>query len=56
MRDLLHGPEHPRLRVEVMAVGDDWRVVSWPYADKATAAKARELLAARGMRVEVVEF
>jgi hypothetical protein len=56
MRDLLQGSEHPRLRVEVIAVGDDWRVVSWPYIDKATAAKARELLAARGMRVDVVEF
>jgi pyruvate/2-oxoglutarate dehydrogenase complex dihydrolipoamide acyltransferase (E2) component len=56
MRDLLRSPEQPRLRVEVLAVGSDWRVVGWPYADKAQAEAARELLNARGMKVEVVEF
>jgi hypothetical protein len=39
-----------------MPAGSDWRVVSWPYADKASADKARALLAARGMQVEIIEF
>jgi hypothetical protein len=56
MRDLLRSPDHPRLRVEVLPVGPDWRVVGWPYADKAQADAARERLESRGMKVEVVEF
>lgn len=56
MRDLLRDPENPKLRVEVLAVGQDWRVVGWPYPGRPQADQARELLAARGLRVEVVEF
>lgn len=56
MRDLLRNPENPKLRVEVLAVGQDWRVVGWPYPGRPQADQARELLAARGLRVEVVEF
>lgn len=56
MRDLLRSPDNPKLRVEVLAVGQDWRVVGWPYAGRSQADQARELLAARGLRVEVVEF
>jgi len=56
MRDLLRHPDNPKLRVEVLAVGQDWRVVGWPYAGRPQADQARELLAARGLRVEVVEF
>ena len=49
MRDLLASQPGPPVRVEVLAVGDDWRVVGWPYLDRALADKARALLAARGM-------
>ncbi len=56
MRDLLRSPDNPKLRVEVLAVGQDWRVVGWPYPGRTQADQARELLAARGLRVEVVEF
>jgi hypothetical protein len=56
MRDLLRSPEQPGLRVESLAVGSDWRVVGWPYADRRAADAARERLAARGLKVEVVEF
>lgn len=56
MRDLLRTPDNARLRVEVLSVGSDWRVVAWPYADRKQAEQARALLAARGMRVDAVEF
>ena len=49
-------PGTPPMRVEVMPVGEDWRVVGWPYADRALAEKARALLAARGMKVQVIDF
>ena len=56
MRALLVGAATPQMHVEVMPVGDDWRVVGWPYADRALAEKARALLAGRGMKVEVIDF
>jgi hypothetical protein len=56
MRDLLRTPDNTKFRVEVLSVGSDWRVVGWPYADRKQADRARELLAARGLRVDVVEF
>ncbi len=56
MRELLAHPSGPRVRVEVLAVGDDWRVVGWPYLDRAGADKARALLASRGMKVQVIDF
>ena len=40
----------------VLPVGQDWRVVGWPYAGRKQADQARELLASRGLRVDVVEF
>ena len=49
-------PGTPPMRVEVMPSGEDWRVVGWPYADRALAEKARALLAARGMKVQVIDF
>ena len=49
-------PGTPPMQVEVMPVGEDWRVVGWPYADRALAEKARALLAARGMKVQVIDF
>jgi hypothetical protein len=54
MGSLLKG--QPDLRVEVLPQGDDWRVVGWPFTAAAQADKARALLAARGMRVAVVDF
>ena len=56
MRALLLTPGAPPLRVELLPVGDDWRVVGLPYSERAAAEKARALLAARGMKVEVVDF
>ena len=56
MRALLAPPGSPPMHVDVLAVGDDWRVVGWPYADRAAAEKAQALLATRGMRVQIVDF
>ena len=44
------------LRVEMLPAGEDWRVVCWPYAKRADAERARALLQARGLRVELVDF
>lgn len=44
------------VQVDVLAQGDDWRVVGWPFARRADADQARALLVSRGMRVEVVGF
>lgn len=56
MRSLLHTVGAGEVKVEVLAQGDDWRVVGWPFARRADADKARALLVSRGMRVEVVGF
>jgi hypothetical protein len=56
MRELLSKQAGVPVRVEVLASGDDWRVVGWPYTDRALADKARALLASRGMKVDVVDF
>ena len=59
MRALLATPGTPgtaQMHVDVMPAGEDWRVVGWPYADRALAEKARALLAARGMKVQVIDF
>lgn len=56
IRELLSKQPGPPVRVEVLAAGDDWRVVGWPYTDRALAEKARALLAARGMKVQVIDF
>ena len=44
------------VQVEVMAQGDDWRVVGWPFGQRGGAEKAKSVLVSRGMRVEVVDF
>ncbi len=44
------------LQVEVLPAGDDWRVVGFPFLRAELAQRARSLLAARGLRVEVVDF
>lgn len=46
----------PRLQVEAMRSGDDWRVVCWPFPTREQADKARALLASRGMKLQVVDF
>ena len=56
MRALLVTAATPQMHVEVIPAGDDWRVVGWPFANRAQADKARALLAGRGMRVEVIDF
>jgi hypothetical protein len=56
MRDLLSRQPGTPVRVEVLAAGEDWRVVGWPYTDRALADKAQALLASRGMKVQVIDF
>lgn len=53
---LLGGTPGSSLRVEMLAAGEDWRVVCWPYERRADAERARALLQARGLRVELVDF
>ena len=53
---LLGGTRGSLLRVEMLPVGEDWRVVCWPYERRADAERARALLQARGMKVELVDF
>lgn len=43
-------------RAELMQVRDGWRAVVWPFATESDAAKARHLLAERGIRTEVLKF
>jgi hypothetical protein len=40
----------------VMPAGDDFRVVGWPYANRASALQAQTLLATRGLKVQVIDF
>lgn len=56
MQALLAAGPHAPPRVELLAQGEDWRVVGWPYADRAQADAALAQLAARGMRVQVLQF
>ncbi len=46
----------PGLRLEALPAGDDWRAVCWPFARREDAERLRGLLAARGLRLELVEF
>ena len=43
-------------RTELMQVGEGWRAVVWPFATESDAAKARHLLAERGIRTELLKF
>lgn len=56
MQALLTGAGHATVHVELVPAGEDWRVVGWPFAQRAQADSARNLLAARGMRVTVIDF
>ena len=56
MKSLLATSGLAAVQVEVVPAEDDWRVVGWPFAQRAQAEKARTLLASRGIRLEVVDF
>lgn len=53
---LLGGTPGSTVRVEMLPAGEDWRVVCWPFVRRADAERARALLLARGLRVELVDF
>jgi hypothetical protein len=46
----------PGCRVEALPAGEDWRVACWPFVHRADAERLREQLAARGHRLEVIDF
>ena len=46
----------PGQHTEVLPARQGWRATLWPFANVHDAEQARELLAARGVNVEVVEF
>lgn len=48
--------EPGRPRAEVLQVGNGFRAVIWPYTDRASAERTRELLSARGIPAEVIAF
>lgn len=50
--------QHTRepLKVELIPVGDDWRVVCWPFLRREDAQLARALLLSRGLRLEPMAF
>lgn len=50
------GSADPALTVDVLPQGDDFRVVGWPFGQRAQAERARIVLVSRGMRVDVVPF
>jgi hypothetical protein len=56
MLSLLRAADAGPVRVDVLPEGDDWRVVGYPFPQRAEADKARALLVSRGLRVEVVGF
>jgi hypothetical protein len=57
LRDVAYRSGHgSELKLEVMAAGDDWRAVGWPFATRADAERLRAALAARGLKAEVVQF
>jgi hypothetical protein len=56
VRGLLAQHTREPLMVELMPVGDDWRVVCWPFLRREDAQLARALLLTRGLRMEAVEF
>ena len=45
-------PEHS----ELMQQQGEWRAAWWPFARQVDAERARVMLAARGLKAEVVEF
>lgn len=57
LRDVAYRSGHGSdLKLEVLPSGEDWRAVGWPLATRAEAERLREALAARGLKMEVVQF
>lgn len=56
MARLLAQAAVPGVQVERLQVGEDWRVVGYPFADKAAAERTAALLLKRGLRTEVIDF
>ncbi len=52
----IRGRNEAPLQVEIVPVGDDWRVAAFPFRRQPEADRARALLASRGLRVSVVDF
>ncbi|MFN9745409.1 MAG: hypothetical protein ACK57B_07170 [Betaproteobacteria bacterium] len=53
---LLVVPGSPVQKVEVIKIGDDFRVVAWPYPSRADAERAQAALLARGHRLQLIDF
>jgi hypothetical protein len=53
---LLVVPGSPVQKVEVIKIGDDFRVVAWPYPSRTEAERARAALLARGHRLQLIDF
>ncbi|MEY3271710.1 MAG: hypothetical protein RLZZ341_611, partial [Pseudomonadota bacterium] len=53
---LLVVPGSPVQKVEVIKIGDDFRVVAWPYPSRAAAERAQAALLARGHRLQLIDF
>lgn len=49
-------PGSPVQKIEVLRVGDDFRVVAWPYPTRADAERAQASLRARGHALQLIEF
>jgi hypothetical protein len=56
MRTLLTVAADPLAQVQRVPVGDDWRVMGGPFANRAAAERARSQLLARGVKTEVMEI
>ena len=56
LRAVLVTPQAPHMQVQVLPMGEDFRVLAWPYSQRVEAEKMRTRLAARGLKVEVVDF
>lgn len=48
--------EPGQARAEIMQIGEEFRAVIWPYHDREAAEQTRGLLAARGVKAEIIEF
>lgn len=56
MARLLAPAAPPGVHVERLQVGEDWRVVGYPFNDKAEAERVAAVLLKRGLRTEVIDF
>ncbi|MFM7505500.1 MAG: hypothetical protein ACKO3M_02865 [Rubrivivax sp.] len=56
LTELLVVPGSPVQKVEVVKIGDDFRVVAWPYPNRADAERAQAALLTRGHRLQLIDF